>query len=51
MSSENNKISNPHRPLLKLSDKVDLRRSNKYFVYQILPYTIHGKLKKNIQKQ
>ena len=29
MNSENSKTSNPHRLLLNLSDKVDLKRSDK----------------------
>ena len=35
MNSENSKTSDPHRILLKLTDKIDLRRKDKYFVYQI----------------
>ena len=30
MNSENNKTSDPHRPLLNLRDKIDLRRKDKY---------------------
>ena len=30
MNSENSKISDPHRLLLKLTDKIDLRRKGKY---------------------
>ena len=30
MNSENRNISYPHRVLLNLSDKIDLRRSDKY---------------------
>ena len=30
MNSENNKTSYPHRLLLNLSDKIDLKRSDKY---------------------
>ena len=30
MNSENSKISDPHRLLLNLTDKIDLRRKNKY---------------------
>ena len=30
MISENSKTSNPHRPLLNLTDKLDLRRKDKY---------------------
>ena len=32
MNSENIKISDPHRILLNLSDKIDLRRKDKYVV-------------------
>ena len=31
MSYENSKMSDPHKLLLKLSDKVNLQRSDKYF--------------------
>ena len=30
MNSENSKISNPHRLLLNLTDKIDVRRKDKY---------------------
>ena len=30
MNSENSKISDPHRLLLNLTDKIELRRKNKY---------------------
>ena len=30
MNSENSKTSDPHRPLLNLSDKINLKRSDKY---------------------
>ena len=30
INSENSKTSDPHRLLLKLMDKIDLRRKNKY---------------------
>ena len=30
MNSENSKTSDPHRPLLNPSDKIDLKRSDKY---------------------
>ena len=42
MNSGNSKTSDPHRLLLNLSDKVNIRRSDKYVVYQILVFTIHG---------
>ena len=31
-NSENSKTSNPHRPLLNLTDKIGLRRKDKYIV-------------------
>ena len=43
MSSENSKTSEPHRLLLNLTDK-DLRRKDKYIAFQILAFTIHGKI-------
>ena len=30
MNSKNSKTSEPHRPLLNLADKIDLKRSDKY---------------------
>ena len=30
MNSENSKTSDPHRPSLNLTDKIDLRRKDKY---------------------
>ena len=30
MNSEKSKTSGPHRPLLNLSDKINLKRSDKY---------------------
>ena len=30
MNSDNSKTSDPHRPLLNLTDKIDLRRKDKY---------------------
>ena len=30
MNSEKSKTSDPHRPLLNLSDKINLKRSDKY---------------------
>ena len=32
MNSENSKTSDPHRLLIHLSDKINLKRSDKYFV-------------------
>ena len=43
MNSENSKTSKPNVLILKFSDKLDLRRSEKVLLYQILVFTIHGK--------
>ena len=50
MNSENSKTSDPHRLLFNLSDKINLKRSNKYVACQIVAFTVHGKYKKVIQK-
>ena len=36
MNFGNSKRSKPHRLLLNLSDKINLKRSDKYVAYQIL---------------
>ena len=46
MSSENSRTSEYHVLVLKLADKLDLRRGQKLLLYQILVFTIHGKIKK-----
>ena len=46
VNSENSKTSDPHKLLLNLSDKIDLQRSDT-LLYQILAYTIHGKMQKS----
>ena len=43
MNSENNRTSEYHVLVLKLTDKLDLRRGQKLLPYQILALTIHGK--------
>ena len=40
INSWNSKTSDPHRPLLKLLDKINLKRSDKCVA---LAFTIHGK--------
>ena len=40
MSFENSKTSDPHRLLLNLSDKIDLKRSDKYVALS----NLHGKI-------
>ena len=47
MNSKNSKTSDSNRLLLNLSEKINLKRSDKYFSiesYQILAYTIHWKI-------
>ena len=46
MSSENSRTSEYHVLVLKLADKLDLRRGQKLLLYQILVFTIYGKIKK-----
>ena len=47
MNSKISGTSDPHKLLLNLTDKINLKRSDKYVVYQTLAYTILGK---NIKK-
>ena len=51
MNSENSKTSDPHRLLLNLADKVNLKRSNKYVALsnRSIYYTWKN-IKKVIQK-
>ena len=44
MNSENSEISDPHRLLLNLLDKRDLKRNDEYIAYKILAYAMHGKI-------
>ena len=44
MNSEDSKVSNPHILLLNLSDKMNLKKSDKYV--QILDFAIHEQFKK-----
>ena len=41
MNSEKSKTSDPHILLLNRSEKINLKRRNKYFDQQNLVYTIH----------
>ena len=50
MNSENSKTSDPHRLLLNISDKINLKRSDKYVAYQILAFTSHWQIQKNHTK-
>ena len=44
MNSTNNKTSDTHGLLLTLTDKIDLRKKINILVYQILAFTVHGKI-------
>ena len=44
MNSKNSKTYDPHRLLLNLLDKINFKKSINMLIYQILAYTIHGKL-------
>ena len=43
MNSENSKTSEYHVLVLKLTDKLNLRRGQKVLFYQTLLFTIYGK--------
>ena len=43
MNSENSKTSEYHVLVLKLTNKLDLRRGKKLLLYQILVFIIRGK--------
>ena len=42
-NSKNSKTSEPHVLILKLTNKLDLRRGKKVLLYQILVFITHGK--------
>ena len=44
MNSENSKTSEHNVLVLKLTDKLDLRRGQKLLLYQILVFIIRGKM-------
>ena len=47
MNSENSKTSDPHRLLLNLTEKINLKRRINMLLYQTLALTIRGKYKKS----
>ena len=47
MNSTKSKASDPHRLLLNLTDKINLKKSDTYIALSILAYTMHGKYKKS----
>ena len=44
MNSQNSKTSDLHRPLLNLSDKINLEKVINMLLYQILAFTVRGKI-------
>ena len=44
MNFKNSTTSDPHRLLLKLLNKINLKRIINNLLYQILAFTIHGKI-------
>ena len=50
INSGNSKTSGPQRLLLNLLDKINLKRIDKMLLYQILLFTIHGKIEKSLTK-
>ena len=44
MNSKNSRNSEYHVLLLKLTDKLDLKRGQKVLFYQIVVFSIHGKI-------
>ena len=44
MNSKNSKTSAPHRLLLNLKAKIDLRKKINILLYQTLTFTVHGKI-------
>ena len=44
INSKISKTSDPHRLLLNLTYKIDIRGKYKILLYQILALTIHGKI-------
>ena len=43
-NSENRETSDSHRLLLNISDKIDLKRSDKYAALSNLSICLHGKI-------
>ena len=48
INSENSKTSHPHRFLLNLTDKTDLKTGKKLLLCQIVVFMTHGKHKQNL---
>ena len=44
MNSKSSKTSDPYRLLLNLTDKINLKKIDKYVAFPTLAFTIHGKI-------
>ena len=44
MKSKNSRTTDPYRLLLNLSGKINLKKVINTLLYQIVAYTIHGKI-------
>ena len=44
MNSKNSETSDPHRLLLTLKDKIDLRRKKNILLHQFLAFSIYGQI-------
>ena len=44
MNSKNSKKGDPHSLLLNLTDKIDVKKQINILLYQILEFTLHGKI-------
>ena len=51
MNSKNNKTSDPHRLMLNFTNKKIWKEVINMLPYQILAFTVHGKIYKAIPKQ
>ena len=47
INTANSKTSDPHRLLLNLTGKIDLRKKTNILLYQILVFTIHVEILKS----
>ena len=50
MNSKNSKTSDPHRLLLYLADKINLKKAINMLLYQTLSFIINRKIKKSHTK-
>lgn len=44
MTSKNSKTADPNRVIDNLSDKIDLKKSDKYVIFKILTFAMHREI-------